>query len=85
MHKNKNCRGIPKAIHDSIMMCDAVVHKYLFANIVLSGGNTMFLGMADRIHEDVAALAPQCHTGSLGLGKSEARQNSQFFAYAYCV
>jgi len=30
----------------------------LYGNIVLSGGTTMFPGMADRMHKELVALAP---------------------------
>ena len=30
----------------------------LFANIVLSGGSTMFPGIADRMQKEITALAP---------------------------
>ena len=31
----------------------------LYANIVLSGGTTMFKGLSERIEKEVASLAPQ--------------------------
>ena len=40
------------------MKCDVDIRKELYANVVLSGGNTMFPGLADRVQKEVAALAP---------------------------
>ncbi|CAF4553751.1 unnamed protein product, partial [Rotaria magnacalcarata] len=40
------------------MKGDIDIRKELYANIVLSGGTTMFPGIADRMQKDVSALAP---------------------------
>lgn len=50
--------GIHETTYNSIMRSDMDIRKDLYANIVLSGGSTMFLGMADRIQKEIAALAP---------------------------
>ncbi|CAO4383808.1 unnamed protein product [Caenorhabditis nigoni] len=50
--------GIHQATFDSIMKCDFDIRKELYANIVLSGGNTMFPGIADRMAKEITALAP---------------------------
>ncbi|XP_046330789.2 actin-1-like [Haliotis rufescens] len=50
--------GIHKATYDSIMKCDADIRKDLYANIILSGGNTKFPGMAERMQKEMTALAP---------------------------
>lgn len=50
--------GIDKTLFDSIMKCDIDVRKDLYANIVLSGGSTMFPGIENRIDKEVTALAP---------------------------
>eukprot|EP00663_Eupelagonemidae_sp_cell21sb_P004112 gene4113-5737_t len=42
----------------SIMKCDIDVRKDLYANIVLSGGTTMYEGIADRLSKEVTNLAP---------------------------
>uniref|UniRef100_A0A3P8VLT1 Uncharacterized protein n=1 Tax=Cynoglossus semilaevis TaxID=244447 RepID=A0A3P8VLT1_CYNSE len=41
-----------------IMKCDVDIRKDLYANTVLSGGTTMFPGIADRMQKEVTALAP---------------------------
>ena len=50
--------GIDKCLFDSIMKCDIDVRKDLYANIVLSGGTTMYEGLADRLNKEITALAP---------------------------
>ena len=40
------------------MKCDEDIRKDLYANIVLSGGTTMFPGIADRMQREITALAP---------------------------
>ena len=50
--------GIHKVLFDSIMKCDIDTRKDLYANIVLSGGTTMFEGFADRLENEITALAP---------------------------
>ncbi|EAX82254.1 actin, partial [Trichomonas vaginalis G3] len=50
--------GIDKTLFDSIMKCDIDVRKDLYANIVLSGGTTMFQGIAERLDKEITALAP---------------------------
>jgi actin-related protein len=50
--------GIHKTTFNSIMKCDIDIRKDLYANIVLSGGSTMFTGIAERMNKEVTALAP---------------------------
>eukprot|EP01025_Chloroclados_australasicus_P052423 TRINITY_DN6110_c0_g3_i1.p2 TRINITY_DN6110_c0_g3~~TRINITY_DN6110_c0_g3_i1.p2 ORF type:complete len:377 (-),score=50.68 TRINITY_DN6110_c0_g3_i1:238-1368(-) len=51
--------GIHKTTFNSIMKCDVDIRKDLYSNIVLSGGTTMFPGIAERMNQEVTALAPQ--------------------------
>ena len=44
--------------HDSIMKCDIDVRPDLYENVTLSGGNTMFPGIADRMDKELTSLAP---------------------------
>ncbi|KAL9451351.1 hypothetical protein AB3S75_013001 [Citrus x aurantiifolia] len=39
-------------------LCDVDSRKDLYGNIVLSGGSTMFPGIADRMSREITALAP---------------------------
>ena len=50
--------GLAEAIYDTIMKCDIDLRMELAANILLSGGNTMFPGFAERLERKVAALCP---------------------------
>lgn len=50
--------GIHETTYESIMKCDADIHKDLWDNIVLSGGTTMFPGIADRLQKELTNLAP---------------------------
>jgi len=50
--------GIHETIHNSITKCDKEIHKDLYANMVLSGGSTMFPGIADRMQKEICSLAP---------------------------
>jgi actin len=50
--------GIHQLAFQSIMKCDVDIRKDLYGNIVLSGGTTMYEGIADRLTAEVTALAP---------------------------
>ena len=50
--------GIHETIYNSIMKCDVDLRRDMYANIVFSGGTTMFPGIADRLQNEVAALTP---------------------------
>jgi len=50
--------GIAEMIYNTIMKCDIDIRKELYSNIVLSGGSTMFPGIADRMQKEITALAP---------------------------
>jgi actin-related protein len=50
--------GLHEAIFGSIMKCDIDIRKDLYANNVMSGGSTMFPGIADRMQKEITALAP---------------------------
>ncbi|KAL6977358.1 actin [Sarracenia purpurea var. burkii] len=50
--------GIHETTYNSIMKCDVDIRKDLYSHIVLSGGSTMFPGIADRMSKEIMALAP---------------------------
>ena len=50
--------GIHETTFNSIMKCDIDIRKDLYANNVLSGGTTMYPGIADRMQKEITALAP---------------------------
>jgi len=51
-------QGIHETAFNSIMKCDVDIRKDLYANMVLSGGSTMFPHIVDRMYKEIAALAP---------------------------
>eukprot|EP01012_Entosiphon_sulcatum_P001573 TRINITY_DN102_c0_g2_i3.p1 TRINITY_DN102_c0_g2~~TRINITY_DN102_c0_g2_i3.p1 ORF type:complete len:389 (-),score=103.03 TRINITY_DN102_c0_g2_i3:80-1207(-) len=50
--------GIHETTYNSINKCDIDVRKDLYANIVLSGGTTMYEGLPERISKEITNLAP---------------------------
>jgi actin-related protein len=54
----KEGSGIHDTTFQSIMKCDVDIRKDLYANVVLSGGTTMFPGMGERMTKELTALAP---------------------------
>ncbi|KAG7156700.1 Actin-3-like 2, partial [Homarus americanus] len=50
--------GVHETVYNSIMRCDIDIRKDLFANNVMSGGTTMYPGIADRMQKEITALAP---------------------------
>merc|ERR1711989_245510 len=56
--------GIHETTYNSIMKCDVDIRKDLYANTVMSGGTTMYPGIADRMQKEITALAPSTRCGS---------------------
>ena len=52
------CSGIHETVYHSIMKGDVDIRKDLYANTVLSGGTSMYPGIADRMQKEITALAP---------------------------
>lgn len=50
--------GVHETTYNSIMKCDVDIRKDLYANTVLSGGTTMYPGIADRMQKEITSLAP---------------------------
>jgi len=50
--------GVHETTYHSIMKCDVDIRKDLYANTVLSGGTSMFPGIADRMQKEITHLAP---------------------------
>merc|ERR1711945_62369 len=46
------------ASSSSLEKCDVDIRKDLYANTVMSGGTTMYPGIADRMQKEITALAP---------------------------
>lgn len=51
--------GIHEAMFNSIMKCDVDIHQYLYVHTLLSGGSTLYPGIAKRIQKEITQLAPQ--------------------------
>jgi len=54
----KESSGIHETTYSCINRCDIDIRKDLYANVVLSGGTTMFQGIGERMTKELTALAP---------------------------
>jgi actin-related protein len=54
----KEAAGIHDTTFRSIMMCEIDIRKDLYANVVISGGTTMFPGIGERLTKELSLLAP---------------------------
>jgi actin-related protein len=54
----KEASGIHDCTFQTVMKCDVDIRRDLYANVVLSGGTTMFPGIAERMTKELIALAP---------------------------
>ncbi|KAJ7883989.1 actin 1 [Mycena leptocephala] len=50
--------GVHETTFNSIVKCDLDIRRDLYSNIVLSGGSTMFPGIADRMQKELGSMAP---------------------------
>eukprot|EP01095_Lingulamoeba_sp_RSL-Kostka_P002306 TRINITY_DN13151_c0_g1_i1.p1 TRINITY_DN13151_c0_g1~~TRINITY_DN13151_c0_g1_i1.p1 ORF type:complete len:384 (+),score=101.34 TRINITY_DN13151_c0_g1_i1:122-1273(+) len=50
--------GVHELIFHTISLCDPEIRDDLYSNIILSGGNTMFPGIEDRLHNELTKLTP---------------------------
>jgi actin-related protein len=50
--------GIHEMIYKSIRKCDEDIRKDLYANVVLTGGSTMFEGLEERVNKEIVDLVP---------------------------
>jgi hypothetical protein len=44
--------------YNAIFKCDLDIRRDLYGNVVLSGGTTMFPGIADRMQKELTSLSP---------------------------
>ena len=54
-----NYNNIQQTCYDTIQKCDIDIRKELYNNIVLSGGNSMFNGLPERLTKEIKALVPE--------------------------
>lgn len=50
--------GIHKTAYNCVWNCDQDLRKNLFGNVVLSGGSSTIVGMAERMQKELSSLAP---------------------------
>uniref|UniRef100_A0A8C4X053 Actin, beta 1 n=1 Tax=Eptatretus burgeri TaxID=7764 RepID=A0A8C4X053_EPTBU len=72
--------GIHESTYNSIMKCDVDNRKDLYANTVLSGGSSMYPGIADRLQKEMVDLiiAPPERKYSVWIGGSILASLSTF-------
>jgi actin-related protein len=58
MMVGKEMRSFPELVYNSIMLSDLDIRKSLYENIVLSGGTTMFPGLAERLSKELVKAVP---------------------------
>jgi actin len=51
--------GVHTYCNNSVQSCEEAIRADLYANIVLSGGSTLFEGMAERMWREMYALNPK--------------------------
>lgn len=66
--------GVHEMIFQSIQKCDIDIKKEMYGNIVLSGGNTLLPGFAERITTELDNKAPR--KGLTKVIASDNRYNS---------
>jgi|Transcript_21874 actin beta/gamma 1 len=54
----KEASGVHDCTFQTIMKCDVDIRRDLYANVVMSGGTTMFTGIGERMTKELTALAP---------------------------
>ncbi|VDN09579.1 unnamed protein product [Dibothriocephalus latus] len=52
----REIKGIHEVTYDSVNSCDIDLRKDLYANIVLSGGSTMFHGLIERMQQEISHM-----------------------------
>ena len=50
--------GMHQMCHKSAQECDVDLRRDLYSNIILSGGNTLYQGLPDRLEKELDALCP---------------------------
>merc|ERR1712088_761784 len=55
--------GVHETTYNSIMKCDVDIRKDLYANTVMSGGTTMYPGIADRMQKKILRMDRRIHLG----------------------
>jgi len=69
-----NLLGMHELIYRSINLCDVDIRPNLYSNIVLTGGNTLFNGLMDRLNNELSMLAPGIKIRIHASGNSSERK-----------
>ncbi|GAM25133.1 hypothetical protein SAMD00019534_083080 [Acytostelium subglobosum LB1] len=48
---------LPKMIYESVEKCDTDIRRELIANLIISGGNSLFQGFSDRLYMELGDLS----------------------------
>lgn len=60
-HIGSEVRNIQEVLFSAVQKCNIDIRNALYSNIVLSGGCTMFPGLAERLKKEVSAMLPLAH------------------------
>jgi len=74
--------GVHETTFNSIMKCDIDIRKDLYANCVLSGGSTMYPGIADRMQKEITSLAPSIQ--QMWISKQEYDESGPSIVHRKC-
>ncbi|BFY99860.1 hypothetical protein BsWGS_02900 [Bradybaena similaris] len=50
--------SIHEGVYNCIMECDIDTRRHFYNNIIMSGGNTLFRGIGDRLQKEISLRAP---------------------------
>jgi len=70
----ENATGVHDTIYQAIQKCDPDIKKDLFANVVLTGGSTMFRQIEKRLKKEIESLAPK--NANVSVFAPASRKNS---------
>lgn len=66
--------GLHSIVNTSINECDIYLRRELYGNMILSGGNTCFSGLPNRLAKELDAITPK--PGMVNIIASPDRKNS---------
>eukprot|EP01083_Nonionella_stella_P063671 165460_1 len=77
--------GLHQLIYNEILNCDKDIRNEMYGNIILSGGNMMFGGMAERMQKEMTALAPTSVHVDVSYGCPYSQDKMQMAVAGYTV
>lgn len=72
-HNGHEFVGIHEFTNNSIQKADVDIRKDLYSNIVLSGGTTMYAGLAERLLKEVKMLCPNAISSKVKVVATDER------------